>query len=210
MMKATKIISAIALTCTPLFAFAEGSEKSISYSYIDLGFQQAKVTDGEDIKADGPRIVGSFEVASNVFVKVGYRSLETENLYLIDSGTLYRGTLELSNLAVGIGGYYPIKENIHFVGELNVSRGEVKGKGGFSWIEKESDTGWNVGLGIRAMATNWLELSTGLVHGEIYDESETGFVLGARAHFSKVFSLGLDFVKYSDEDQLGVSARFSF
>lgn len=209
-MKIIKIISTIAITCLPLYAVAEGTDKSISYSYIDLGFQQAKVTDGEDIKADGPRIVGSLEVGSNVFLKVGYRSLETEKLYLIDSGFIYSGTLELSNLTVGIGGYYPIKENIHFVGELNVSRGEIKGKGGFGFIEKESDTGWNVGLGIRAMATNWLELSAGLVHGEIYDESETGFVLGARAHFNKAFSLGLDFVKYSDEDQLGVSARFSF
>lgn len=46
---------------------------------------------------------------------------------------------------------------------------------------------------------------------DIYDDDNVvGFDLGARLHFARRFSVAAEYSMLEDDDQVGVSARFSF
>lgn len=188
------------------------SENELSYKFFEIGYQQAKATDDSDLKADGMFATGSFALGSNFFMTLGYGASETEDFSVLDpwSMTIYNGSVEMNSMSIGFGGHKPISDNTDFVAQLAFIRGEYDYKGEFSNIDSESDNGWGAGIGIRSLFSSWFELSAGIQHSDIFDDSDTAFTLGLRAHASKLFSVGLSYTKYSDEDQIDLTARFSF
>jgi opacity protein-like surface antigen len=74
----------------------------------------------------------------------------------------------------------------------------------------ESENGYGLTLGVRAMASRQLEVGITMQYADIGDASETAWKISADYFVSEALSLGVGFVKGSDIDAISVNARYNF
>lgn len=165
------------------------------------------------IDLDGFGINASYKLGDKFFLSASYQDIsgdrgEDDNYYAID--------LDAELLRVGFGLHGAISDNVDWVVSVDFTRidtDEVASESDGSEIESISgdDNGYIVDLGVRGLLNDSLEYSVALVQSDI-GESETGFRVGGRYHFSDSgFSIGADYVQYASElDLVEVGFRYQF
>jgi hypothetical protein len=186
----------------------------LSYSFVEVDYIAAGEFDVDPkIDLDGFGINASYELGDKFFLSASYQDIsgdrgEDENCYAID--------LDAELLRVGFGLHGAISDNVDWVVSVDFTRidtDEVASESDGSEIESISgdDNGYIVDLGVRGLLNDSLEYSVALVQSDI-GESETGFRVGGRYHFSDSgFSIGADYVQYDSElDLVELGFRYQF
>lgn len=193
------LLGGIALAATPFMAQAADD---MSYRYFQAGYIETDVDiEGENATLDGFATRGSFGFLDNFFVFTEFNSQE-----ITESGV----TLELDQIVLGLGGHYPLTDNIDLVGRIGAAEVDLEidsGEGSASLDE----SGYLAAAGLRAQAGDHMEFEFNVVHQDLGDDlSDTGFEGVARYHFNKNWAVGLEYQDIGDFSSIYAGVRFSF
>lgn len=161
------------------------------YTYGEIGYINA---DFDDIDADGDGfgLGASYAFHKNFHALVEYQDLDLD------------GDADANSLALGVGGNFPLRPGLDFVGRLR-------------WINQEVDVGsqsndedgYGLEAGIRMMINPQLEIDSSIKYVDI-EEDDTSFVIGGLYELTPVFALGGDVELSDDYTAVFLKARFYF
>ena len=208
-MHRTRIVSflqpltlAVALTALPTAALAGASTASdLSYTYVRVEYGKGEV---EDVDTDNYDLTASLAVAGYMYLNASYA--HTEINVELESANVDAQVLEL-----GVGVNLPISDSADVIAEIAYLDAKysidnrVQGVG-----ISGSESGYGLTLGVRAIASEQLQLGIAVQSADMGDESETGWTISADYFVSEALSPGVGFAKSSDSDAISVNARYSF
>jgi len=190
------MIGGLALAVVP---FAAHAAEDMSYRYFQAGYVETDV-DVIDETLSGFALRGSFGFADNFFIFTDYNSQE-----ISEDGA----SLEMDQMVLGLGGHYPLTDNIDLVGRVGAAELDLEfdsGEGGISGDE----SGYLVAAGLRGQAGN-MELEFSVVHQDLGDDlSDTGFEAAARYNFNNNWAAGLEYQDIGDFSSVSANVRYSF
>lgn len=204
-----KIFLTIALLL-PLTAHAAKSDV-INYDVLDIGWTISNIEyDGINDENDAGTLSlsGSVSATNNLAISgsIGVTAYDDasycENFVCDNSNQ--------TSVLIGLIPHFPIGKNVDILIPLNLIYSDFDGNNGFS----DNDTGFTVGLGIRALVNPSLELGAQLTHVDIYSNDSQSLTASARWHISGLFSLALGFSNADNNSSkttaTNISMRFSF
>ena len=192
--------SALAKALAP----AEEDEYHFSYTYVEAGYYSTS-GDCTGGSSDAWGLDASIGLLGFLRVFGGYSS---------DSATVNGGggSVDTDSYYLGVGGYWGLAPRLDLVGDIQ-------------WIYDDlstdtvsnldtSNNGWSALVGARWLVLpvghGGLELDGGANYVDRVNGGQWGGILGARYHFLKALSAGLEYQFLQDEDRWGINVRFSF
>lgn len=170
-----------------------------SYSYLNVGYFNAEVLD-EDFAGLG--VSGSIEVGENFYLLASYGQLDSDDDYDLGLGP---DEIEYREATIGAGFYLPIAELVDFVASLQYAEAEVD----YAGLTVDGN-GYLAAAGIRAMASDSVELNASVNYADIENEGETGYSIGGIYYFTNRIGFGLSYSSADDVDSFGAGFRFNF
>ena len=190
---AKAMLGGVALAAVPFLANA--AESDMSYRYLQAGYVEAE----EDFFGEtlsGFNVGGSFGFAENFFVFGEFESME-----ISEGGA----SLELDTTVVGLGGNYPLSDNIDLTGRIGAAELE------FGGVLSGDESGYLVAAGLRGQAGDSVELEFNVVHLDLGDGlDDTGFEAGARYNFNENWAAGLEYQDVGELATFFAGVRYSF
>jgi len=171
------------LAMAPLHAGAKGLE----YSYAEIGYSNL---DADSAEADGVTARLSFAALDFLHVKAEYSRLFVDNIKGTSSDDV-----DYDRFVIGVGGNYSVTKNIDVLGTVSYVDAEFTGD------LKESEEGYQVEAGARAMVGKKAELNASVIYLDVGDFSDTGFGAGAVFKLNKDFSLSANARLFDEDDQ---------
>jgi len=189
------------------FGAAIGIPDQKSYLLADeFGTPVAEVDLGE---AAIFTLSGSYQASEYVFAEASITSSKQD--FTVSNDFFAETTnSDIDIFAFGVGARYPLQERLDVYGVLGFAKvdGDI---GGTDISAFGDDDGFTYRVGIRAMATDMVEL--GIQYSKLdIDDLLAADGVGAelRLHVNDRFSLGFDVLKGDDATTVGVGARFGF
>lgn len=186
----------LASVLIPVVALAAEPPGELRYDYISLGLAFGEVdTVGDDVDFTTFAVGGSWGFHDNfaLFGRLGAGEIETF------------GDIDTTQLSVGINSHFPITEKIDIVIPVALEWTDFDADG-FS----DDDTGYSIGVGVRALLSPAWELSGGIQHIDIFSSSDQSLYANVRWHLTDLFSMGLGGEFGDDVSAVLFDARFSF
>jgi hypothetical protein len=175
-----------------LVASSNAISREISYDYIQGTY--SSVTDSRfpnDIDGDRFGVSGSLGVTQNLALTAGFNATNFDN------------DIDTSQFVLGVTLHAPIVVGTEVVGNLSALKAEIEG------IRfNDNDTGAIVGIGIRHLVTNSVELDAGISYTGVFDDNFTTFGFGARFYTNDEISFGIGYAAEDDADSILLNARF--
>jgi hypothetical protein len=178
-----------------LFVFsATAVAEDLNYTFIQGSYGQMEVDD-VDVDGDGFGIEGSVALTDRFHLFGGYTTAD------MDFG------VDLNQLEAGVGFNSPIAETVDLIASLAYVSAEVEVPG-FGSID---DSGYGLGLGLRAMVTPVLEVNGDIQYVDFGDGGDdTGFGAGFLYSFTERFAAGLSGDWSDDFSSYQLNARMLF
>jgi len=196
-----RLVTALLVFLVPCISLAAPPPDEIRYSYVDLGLTGGQIDAGfTDFDFGTASVIGSWGVNTNIalFAGVAGGTVDVESQgFCCD--------IDTSEFTVGIIPHFALAENVDIVFPLGALRAEVD-DGFFS----DDDTGYTIGVGIRALVHPRWELSAGVSYVDIFDDDDQSFGGSVRWHIVSLFSLALGVSFADDVESAALSARFTF
>jgi hypothetical protein len=184
------MVGGLALVATPMLAHAADD---MSYRYFQVGYLETDI-DVIDETADGFGTRGSFGFADNFFVFTEFNSQEFSVLGF---------DFDVDQLAVGLGGHYPLNENIDLVGRIGAAEIDIE--------DVFDESGYLVAAGLRGQVGDSVELEFGVIHQDYgQDLDDTGFEVMARYYFTKRWAASVEYQDVGDFSSVLAGVRYSF
>ena len=174
-----------------LVASSNAISREISYDYIQGTY--SSVTDSSfpnDIDGDRFGVLGSLGVTQNLALTAGFNATSFDN------------DIDASQFVLGITLHAPIAVGTEVVGNLSALKAEIEGAN-----FDDNDTGFIVGIGLRHLVTNSVELDAGISYTDVYDDNFTTFGFGARFYANEKISFGIGYATEDDVDTILLNAR---
>lgn len=195
---------AAALTSVQDTAESAKEPADFSYTYIEIGANQYDADEIDD-EADiyyGKASLGLFKF---LYIFGAYENQSTD----------FENT-DTDVIRLGAGAHFSVMKRLDLVGDI-----------AWVWADMSSDLaelddttdGVDVHLGARWMPLVWDRGGLEVHGGGVYmnrdttfasDDELTGWELGGKLHFLKMFSVGAMYTMLEDDDMVGVNARVSF
>jgi len=176
-----------------LAASSNAISREISYDYIQGTY--SSVTDSSfpnDIDGDRFGVSGSLGVTQNLALTAGFNATSFDN------------DIDTSQFALGITLHAPIAVGTEVVGNLSALKAKIEGSN-----FDDNDTGFIVGIGLRHLVTNSVELDAGISYTDVYDDNFTTFGFGARFYANDKISFGIGYATEDDVDALLLNIRLN-
>jgi hypothetical protein len=177
----------VAVAFMPMAAMAAGP----TYNYIDAAYLSIDVDDGPTF--DGFGVGGSFALTESFHVVGSYADVS-------------KGPMSATTSAVSLG----YNHSLNDITDLVARAGWVHGRAKISGFGSESDNGWSVEAGLRAMLSPQFELNGFITYVDLFDDDDTSLSVGGVYYLTHNIGLGAG-VSFSD-DATGwqVGFRFAF
>jgi len=180
------MLGSLLLAAAPLAAQAEG----LNYSYVEADYVDVDVDNGPS--GDGFGVRGSVGFAGNWFAFADYVDASVD-------------VIDIENIAVGIGGHFPINDTLDVVGRVGYTESDLS-SGPFS----ASDDGYLLTAGVRGQMSQF-EMEGHLVYTDLSDGGdETAFEVAGRWNFTDMFSAGIAYRMGDDANVLFAGVRLSW
>lgn len=209
-MNSLKAVTAgILLAAAPALALAD----DMSYRYFQLGYISTDLpSSGDplidfDSSATGFATRGSFGFANNFFV---FTELNMQDFDAEDTETSTTVDFDLDQTNIGLGGHYPLSDNLDLVGRAGWSgiRADIDIS---DFSEDDDDTGFLVGGGLRGRLGENIELEGGVVYQDFGNGADdTGGEIMARWYFNKTWALAGEYQDLGDISSFIIGVRASF
>lgn len=171
-----------------------------SYSYVELSYADVDFDD-ISIGSQRYRFAGSFLVIPNAFVTGGYTFERSDSFGFGGAND----SLDVTTLNLGVGYRFGLSDTVDFKAEVAALRQEFQ----FDDL-KDDDTGFQLGLGLRAVAGPRLELAGKASYVDIFEDYETIVGVSGLYHVSRIFTVSLDLESASQWQSYGLSGRLNF
>ena len=178
---------------------ALAADSPLSYSHAGVGYMTGDIA---DVDFSGFGIYGSYALNDSFFVIGDYTSISSDDKFEIESGS---DDIEATQFSIGLGFHTPISDVTDFVATLSYADAEVE-----FFDLTEDGNGYILSAGVRAKPTQEIELQALLNYADVEDDSETGYMLGARHFTMPTLSLGLNYRSSDDFDSFSFDVRFDF
>lgn len=178
---------------------ALAADSPLSYSHAGVGYMTGDIA---DVDFSGFGIYGSYALNDSFFVIGDYTSISSDDKFEIESGS---DDIEATQFSIGLGFHTPISDVTDFVATLSYADAEVE-----FFDLTEDGNGYILSAGVRAKPTQEIELQALLNYADVEDDSETGYMLGARYFTMPTLSLGLNYGSSDDFDSFSFDVRFDF
>ncbi len=180
------LIGGLLLAVAPLAAMAEG----LSYSYVELDYLDLDIDNAPS--GDGFAVRGSVGFAGNWFAFADYSDASVD-------------VIDVENIAVGLGGHFPIGSNVDFVGRVGYTELDLSVPGA-----SISDDGYLLTAGLRGQVSQF-EMEGHVVYTDLSDGGdETAFEVAGRYNFTEMFSAGIAYRMGDDANTLFAGVRLSW
>jgi Outer membrane protein beta-barrel domain len=175
-------------------AYAEGFD----YSFIEGSYSQIDVDGLGD--GDGLGVGGSYAFTDSFHA---FGSFETGEIDVDLGAPLGTFGVDVDTMKAGVGYNMPLSDNVDLIATAAYMSLDM------SVID---DTGYEVGVGLRAMASPAIELSGGIEYADVGDllDGETSFSAGFLYHFSDAVAVGAGGSWGDDMSSYALNGRFSF
>ncbi len=184
------------LALWPAMASAAAPPAEIRYDYLDLGLTFGEVDSVvRNVDFTNFDLSGSWGFHDNFALTVGMGLGELDVFNDVSTRTL----------SIGITPHLALAENIDLVIPVALEWADAD-----SGLFSDDDTGYSIGLGVRALLNPSLELTAGVQHVDIFGGSDQSLVGELRWHLNHLFSLGLGGSFGDDASAVRFAARFSF
>ena len=166
------------------------SDTGISYSMLDLtlGEQDMPEASNGDSDADTREIAGWIPVNDSFFLAASFNRMLS-------------GDGDAENLQIGLGAHRSISARSDFYGVIGFADMES--------LDRGSDSGLGLELGVRSRVSNQIELGASYTHLEFLDNIVSDDTLSFSAHYDMTSNVGAG-LKYSTADGgsfMGLSLR---
>ncbi len=190
-MKHLLLLSVLALTVSNI-----ANAESLRWDSGSLYFLSTDVEDGDSLSGLG--IQGMKSLNKNFFV---FGLYERTHDYYGDYKTA----------SAGLGYRYYVTRNIAFWGAVSGISLKLERGSPYSFnYRSEKNNGYGLQVGIRALATANIELSSSIQYIDIGDESQTGLGVSALYNFTKHLSTEVSLRKTDDSDTTALSFKYFF
>jgi len=180
------LIGGLLLAAAPLAAMAD----DINYSYVEADYIDLDIDNAPS--GDGFGVRGSVGFADNWFAFADYVDASVD-------------VVDIENIAVGIGGHYPVGSNLDAVGRIGYTETDLSA-GPIS----ASDDGYLLSIGLRSQLSQF-EMEGHLVYTDLSDGGdETAFEFAGRWNFTEMFSAGVAYRIGDDANVLFAGVRLSW
>ena len=207
------VTASLMLAAMPVAAHAE----DMSYRYIQLGYISTDLpSSGDplvdfDSSATGFASRGSFGFANNFFV---FTELNMQDFDATDTETSTKVDFDLDQTNIGLGGHYPLSDNLDLVGRAGWSKIKVKGSA-LGVSESIDDTGYIAAAGLRGQIGDNFEIEGNVIHQDYGSGandfgSDTGGEVLIRFKFNKRWALAGEYQDIGDFSSYIVGVRASF
>ena len=203
------LIVAALLAAAPFSASAE----ALSYTYVEGGWTQAKITDDglNDPKLDGGYVRGSFALAEQVHVFGAWNYASKSYHY-----TNAKLKLEINQPELGIGYHMPFSDRVDYTADIAWVRQQAEIKADFDGFGRITDKDHTnlvrATMGLRgkpsAMTEAWIK--AGYMDGGNNFEGTWVGTLGGQINFTKTWGLVGEISGYRDVTQFSAGVRASF
>jgi len=164
-----------------------------SYDYIDGSYERYDL-DGPD--ADIFRLSGSYELSSNYNIIAEYATGDIDN----PTGG---SDLDFDEGVIGLGYHTGISQATDLTVNVKVISRDTDLAG--------DDTGYGLGVGVRHMLTDRIEVDGNIDFVDVNDNQDTAVKVGARYYFNEAISTGLSYSTSSDDvDIVSAGIRWDF
>lgn len=182
------------IVCLALFPLSGTALADFDYTFVEGSYGQTEFDDF-DVDGDSIGISGSFAMTDNLHLIGGYSTSD------------FDGGVDQTSFNVGVGYNVGVSDAVDFVAQLAYVTSEIE-FGGFSF----DDNGYGVSVGLRAMASEAVEVSGAVTYIDLGDlnDGDTSFGGGFLYHFTDAFALGLSASWGDDSSTYAVNGRFSF
>ena len=186
MNRTATLIGGLLLAVAPLAAMADG----MNYSYVEADYVDLDIDNAPS--GDGFAVRGSVGFANNWFAFADYVDASVD-------------VIDIENIAVGIGGHFPINDTLDVVGRVGYTESDLS-SGPFS----ASDDGYLLTAGVRGQMSQF-EMEGHLVYTDLSDGGdETAFEFAGRWNFTDMFSAGVAYRIGDDANVLFAGVRLSW
>lgn len=197
-MKKIFMLAASLATLIPLSVSADEP----SYNYLYGGYSKSSINQLSGGK--GYVFGGSYSYYPNWFFAADYG----HNSY---NGGYQTGGFFTASYTLAVGAYMPISDSMDLVGTVAYANDHWK-QGpseslfpGFTISTSDTKSGYNLTIGIRAMALDQLELNAFIGHNDAglvshnHNNSETTGSVGAVYNFTDQFAMGISYVRSNQQ-----------
>jgi len=186
MNRTATLIGGLLLAVAPLAAMADG----LNYSYVEADYVDLDIDNAPS--GDGFAVRGSVGFANNWFAFADYVDASVD-------------VIDIENIAVGIGGHYPINDTLDVVGRIGYTESDLS-----SGPLSASDDGYLLTAGVRGQMSQF-EMEGHLVYTDLSDGGdETAFEFAGRWNFTDMFSAGVAYRIGDDANVLFAGVRLSW
>jgi len=170
-----------------------GQADTMDYSFVELGFVDSEL-DEPNVDGDGFALRGSLEFHPSFFAFAELQDLG------------YDFGVDVTSIAVGAGGHYPLNEKVDLVGRFGIVKYELEADR-FD-LDDDAD-GFTIGGRVRGEVLPRFELEGGFDYVDIDSGDDTFVVVEGRYFFIENVSGGLR-LEFGDADTIGIGARLTF
>ena len=189
------------LLAVAMVAFSSAAlSKEISYDFIQGTYSSISITDSSlpDIDGNGFSVSGSFSVSPNLAINAGYEAASFDRVLGID--------MDATALTFGITAHTAVAPGTDVFGSFSVLNADVEASDGFTTIS-DDDIGNIIGIGLRHMLSEAVELAIGVSRTDVFDDTSNTFGFGARFYANDTFSVGVGYSTGDDTDTILLNAR---
>ena len=214
------ILTALSLGVVTFGASAQSSylptQHQPSFDFVQAAYQSYSL-DGFESDFDGFSLQGNFSLTEQLFVDVHYEDISAGySVSYTDGGgpTDFPLDFDLRQVYANIGYQFYQHGSTALYATAGIAWAESKTSGqypGGNIGGSESDTGYNVAVGVRHRLTEQVEFDASLRHVDVFDDSDQILTLAGRFYVTDRFSLDARYTRVdSDFSGYGVGASFHF
>lgn len=186
------------IACLALLPLSGAALAELDYSFVEGSYSQIDIDGLGD--GDGFGFAGSYAMTESLNLFGSFESGEID----VDLGAPFGSVgVDIDRIKAGVGFHTPLSERVDLVASaayLNVDLSVI------------DDSGYEVGVGLRGMATPAIELLGGVSYADAGDiiDGETSFSAGFLYHFSDAFAVGVGGTFGDDMSSYALTGRLSF
>jgi len=204
----TSILNPIAIASIIALASAPAAAETFSYTFISANYSMFNEDiDGvpEDLEGNGISVSGKFNVLNNFGILASYG---TGSADVTSSGITLDA--DISTTSIGVFFHTPVSNTVDFVLGAGIIRGNVDMEINGSPLPSEDADGNAIIAGIRAMASDKVEIDVFIDRTKIESDSSTDISFDASYYVDKIFTIDAGYSFDSDGSSISFGATKYF
>ena len=183
-----------------LLSSSNAISRELSYDFIQGTYSSVTDSSFPNNNVDGDRIgiSGSLGITQNLALTAGYNTTSFDSFQGID--------IDTSEFVLGVALHAPIAVGTDVIGVFSALKANVESSDGTNSYD-DNDTGIIIGIRLRHLVTNSIEVDVGFSHTDVFDESSNVFGLGTRFYANEKISFGIGYATGDDVDALSLNIR---